>query len=522
MKKLQVTHSWQESLQSAFSRHVIIMLFMGFSAGLPLLLIFSSLSLWLREAGIDKASVTYFSWAALGYSFKFVWAPLVDRLPLPLLTRYLGLRRSWMLLAQFSIVIAILLMASINPAASSNQLTLIALAAVLLGFSSATQDIVIDAYRIEVADADIQGLMSAAYIMGYRIGMIVAGAGALYLASYFGSTFETYNYEAWKITYRFMSLFMLVGIVTTLLSHEPALTKNVDKFSVRDYSRLVLVFLLAVITFVSVFFFSAGLSAELKLSLTSALVNPHLSNFIIESLRLIFSASLAFSIAKLAVALGIANRDLVELSYVAPVKNFFETYGDKTAWLLLCLIGLYRISDIVLGVISNVFYQDMGFSKEEIANAVKLFGLAMTIVGGFVGGVLAMRVGVMRMLFVGAVLVVLTNLLFILLVDSGRNIELLYLVVAADNLVAGLASAAFIAFLSGLVDVRFTAMQYAIFSSLMTLIPKVLGGYSGSIVESVGYTHFFLIASFMGVPVLLLVYFANRSLNIEQAKNQIK
>lgn len=518
MKKLQVTHSWQSSLKAVFDRHVMIMLLLGFSAGLPLLLIFSSLSLWLREAGVDRAAVTYFSWAALGYSFKFVWAPLVDRLPIPLLTAYLGLRRSWMLLAQFGIVISILIMANTNPAESAEQLTLIAIGAVCLGFSAATQDIVIDAYRIEVADVDLQGMMSASYIMGYRIGMIVAGAGALYLASYFGSTFENYSYNAWKFTYYIMSLFMLVGIATTLFSHEPAMHKNDNPFLTNDYLRLVIVFFLAVIAFISAFFFSSSLSAELKLSAAHFFANENFASFLVEIARLVLSIIIAFAVAKLAMMLQFVKKDLVEFSYIAPIKSFFENYGTKTACLLLCLIGLYRISDIVLGVISNVFYQDMGFSKEEIANAVKLFGLVMTIVGGFVGGVLAMRVGVMRMLFLGAVLVVLTNLMFILLVNAGHNLHLLYLVVAADNLVAGLASAAFIAFLSGLVDVRFTAMQYAIFSSLMTLIPKMLGGYSGAMVESVGYTQFFLIASLIGLPVLLLIYFANRSLIIEQAK----
>lgn len=517
MKNLQITHSWQKSLKAVLHRHVIIMLFLGFSAGLPLLLIFSSLSLWLREAGIDRASVTYFSWAALGYSFKFVWAPLVDRLPLPLLTAFLGLRRSWLLLAQIGIVVSILVMANTNPADSAEHLTLIAIGAVCLGFSAATQDIVIDAYRIEIADVDLQGMMSASYIMGYRIGMIVAGAGALYLASYFGSTFENYSYTAWQYTYYFMALFMLVGITTTLLSHEPTLHKQETTFVTNDYLRLVLVFFLALLAFVSAFFFSSDISATLKLNLHD-LLSKNLASFLVESLRLLLSVGVAYVFAKIVIRLGFVKKELVEFSYIAPIKSFFENYGVKTAWLLLCLIGLYRISDIVLGVISNVFYQDMGFSKEEIANAVKLFGLVMTIVGGFVGGVLAMRVGVMRMLFLGAVLVVLTNLMFILLVNAGHNIQLLYLVVAADNLVAGLASAAFIAFLSGLVDVRFTAMQYAIFSSLMTLVPKLLGGYSGSIVESVGYTQFFLIASLLGLPVLLLVYLAHRSLIIDQAK----
>ena len=188
--------SWDATLKLFLHRRVITMLFLGFSAGIPLLLIFSSLSLWLREAGVDRAVVTYFSWAALGYSFKFVWAPLVDQLPLPWLSAILGRRRAWMLVAQFAIVAAILLMASIDPGQGDSSLTLMAIAAVMLGFSSATQDIVIDAFRIESADVKLQAMLSSTYIVGYRLAMLLTGAGSLYLAEGFGSTSKIYNYQA--------------------------------------------------------------------------------------------------------------------------------------------------------------------------------------------------------------------------------------------------------------------------------------------------------------------------------------
>ena len=197
------------------------------------------------------------------------------------------------------------------------------------------------------------------------------------------------------------------------------------------------------------------------------------------------------------------------------MKYFFDRYGLSVAFLLLALVGLYRISDIVLGVITNVFYQDLGFTKPVIANVVKSFGLGMTILGGFLGGLLAIRFGVMKILFLGAVLSALTNLLFMLLAQVGQDITMLYVVIAADNLSAGLASAAFIAFLSSLTNISFTAMQYAIFSSLMTLLPKILGGYSGTIVENIGYEQFFLITAVMGIPVLLLIVLANKHLDIK-------
>ena len=207
----------------------------------------------------------------------------------------------------------------------------------------------------------------------------------------------------------------------------------------------------------------------------------------------------------------------VDQAYIAPVKDFFQRYGLSLALTMLALIGLYRVSDIVLGVISNVFYQDLGFSKITIANVVKSFGLGMTIVGGFIGGILALRYGVMRILFAGAVLSALTNILFIILAKAGQDIGLLYLVIAADNLSAGLASAAFVAFLSSLTNISFTAMQYAIFSSIMTLFPKVLGGYSGSIVEGIGYESFFLITALMGLPVIFLIVWVNRLIIARQS-----
>ena len=174
--------SWRSTLRGFIHPRVVALLFLGFSAGIPLLLIFSSLSLWLREAGVERATVTYFSWAALGFSFKFVWAPLVDQIPIPLLTRWLGRRRGWILLGQLAIMISIILMASVDPQSGPSSLSLMAVAAVMLGFSAATQDIAIDAYRIESAEPDLQALMSATYIAGYRIGMLVSVDSCLIIA----------------------------------------------------------------------------------------------------------------------------------------------------------------------------------------------------------------------------------------------------------------------------------------------------------------------------------------------------
>ena len=504
-------HSWRETFLSFIHPRVITMLFLGFSAGLPYMLIFSSLSLWLGEAGVSRDVITYFSWAALGYSFKFVWAPIIDKLPLPWLKNKLGQRRSWLLLAQLAVISAILWMALTNPAEQSGNLTIMAIAAVFLGFSSATQDIVIDAYRIESAESDLQAMMSSAYTMGYRIGMWIATAGVLLLATYLGSSKGNYLYQAWQWTYFLMAGLMSIGVATTLIISEPTTQRhNGSVRTAEDYLRFLLLFVLSVASFITIYYFSADISTTVKNSLTELLSNKHLAGFIVESTRLLIALFASWITALTLVRTKIANRTMLDETYINPIKDFFQRYGITLAWMLLALIGLYRISDIVLGVIANVFYQDMGFTKPEIATAVKTFGIAMTIVGSVIGGIMSMRYGVMRILFLGALLSALTNLLFMLLASNGHDIVMLYIVIAADNLSAGIATAAFIAFLSSLTNISFTAMQYAIFSSLMTLIPKVFGGYSGSIASDIGYSNFFMSTAIMGIPVLLLIIVAGK------------
>jgi len=517
MNPVSHTKNWLETLGAFKHPRVLTMLFFGISAGLPILLIFSSLSLWLREAGVERAAVTYFSWAALGYSFKFVWAPLIDKLPLPFLTKWLGRRRAWLLFSQLMIIVSITAMAFINPA--DDMLVAMAWAAVLLGFSSATQDIALDAYRIESAEVELQALMSSTYIVGYRIAMIVAGAGALFLASYFGSVDGHYQYEAWQKTYLIMASFMSIGVITTLIISEPVVQKlDEQTYSAAHYLRFLLLFALSVTAFVVSFFFSSDIAQIAKSSLNEWLHNANLAGFIVELCRLGCALVFAALVAKLAVLSGLVDKRMVRQAYVAPVTDFFKRYGGSLALLLLALIGLYRISDIVLGVMSNVFYYDLGFSKNEIATGVKAFGVVMSILGALFGGVLTLRYGVMRILLVGAVLSSATNLLFMLLAQVGYDIPLLYVVVAADNFSAGLASAAFIAFLSSLTNVSFTAMQYAIFSSLMTLFPKILGGYSGGMVNALGYETFFLFTALMGVPVMLLIMWAGKRFELNELK----
>ena len=315
-----------------------------------------------------------------------------------------------------------------------------------------------------------------------------------------------------------MAAVMLVGLITTLSIPEPEGNKKITDYPATYYLRFLLLFFCTVGVFIGVFIWTGGV-VELLNGLFNGFfatalqeqISPF-STFLAELIRLVGSLFAALLAAFFLMRSNLVDGSMVSQTYINPVLDFFERYGLRTALLLLTLIGFYRVSDIVLGVISNVFYQDIGFSKEVIASVIKTFGLVMTLVGGFLGGTLTVRYGVMRILFLGALLSSLTNLLFMLLASVGNNVPLLCGVIAADNLSAGIATTAFVAFLAGLTNISFTAMQYAIFSSLMTLLPKLLGGYSGTMVTAWGYQWFFLATTLMGLPVLFLIWLAGKRL----------
>jgi len=495
--------SWRDSLRAFADRRIIALLFLGFSAGLPLLLVFSTLSLWLAQADVSRSTIGFMSWAALSYGFKFVWAPMIDRFPVPGLTRKLGRRRAWLLIAQVTIMAALVLTALNDP---KNNLFMTAVFAVLLGFASATQDVVIDAYRIEVAEKDLQGLMSAAYIAGYRVGMAVAGAGALEIAGFLSGG-RSYDYHAWSVTYLAMAAVMLVGVGTTFAVPEPDVPHRPEDGteSRQDYQRFLIGFLLAVGVFVGVFLATSAFGSTAREVLASSGgLSQGLSGFIVESLRFVLAAAAAFGVARALVGLRIVPEKMLDETYIAPFRDFFQRYG-RTALFMLGLIATYRIADIVMGVMANVFYSDIGFSLQAIGRVTKIYGVIMTIVGSVGGGILILRFGLMRTLFAGAALAAGTNLLFVLLAQAGPDLPLLMVVISADNLSGGIAAAAFVAYLSSLTSASFTASQYAIFSSVMLLLPKVMAGYSGSVVESVGYPAFFTGTALLGVPVLILI-----------------
>jgi len=430
--------TWAQTLKVYLEPASLRMLSLGFSAGLPLLLVFGTLSFWLREAGIDRTTIGFLSWVGLAYGFKWVWSPLVDRMPIPWLTRTLGRRRSWLLASQAVIMLALVSMAMTDP---QQSLAPVVWCAIAVAFGSATQDIALDAFRIESADTEHQAALAATYQTGYRLAMIWSGAGALWIAaraeipSAVAGVAAHYQHGPWQIAYLVMAVSMLPGVLTVLFSQEPfqraiAPSKNMGEW------------------------------------LRGALVEPF--------------------------------------------ADFIGRYRWQAA-LILGLIATYRISDVVMGIMANPFYVDMGFSKDEVAAVTKVYGVAMTLVGAFVGGVLSLRMGVMRVLMLGAILSAASNLLFAWLSTRGHDVTALVWVVSADNLAGGIASSAFIAYLSSLTNVQYSATQYALFSSMMLLLPKFVAGFSGKYVDAFGYADFFTSTALLGVPVLILVALASRT-----------
>jgi PAT family beta-lactamase induction signal transducer AmpG len=414
------------------------MFFLGFSAGLPLLLVLGTLGFWLREAGIDRTTIGYLSWIGLIYGLKWVWAPLVDRLQIPILSSLLGRRRAWLLTAQLLVIGGLIGMSFSDP---SQQVHVIAWFALLVAFGSATQDIALDAFRIESADIKLQGVLAAAYQTGYRFAMIWAGAGALWLAARAQeSQANIYDAKGWQFAYLCMAASMSVGLITVFFSKENQFIEKEQLHSFKTWMKV---------------------------------------------------------------------------AFLNPFADFIKRYQWQ-AVLILLLIAVYRISDVVMGIMANPFYVDMGYTKDEVASVTKIFGVMMTLLGAFIGGGLTVRFGINRILMLGAVLSASSNILFSWLATRGHDVTGLIFVISADNLSSGIASAAFIAYLSSLTNISYSATQYALFSSMMLLIPKWLAGFSGVFVDHYGYQLFFLSTAVIGLPVLILVWLVGRQASLSE------
>jgi len=435
---------WGRAIAEYRRPRVLAMLFLGFSAGLPFMLVFSTMSAWLKLDGIDRTTIGMLSWVGLAYTLKFFWAPVVDRLRLPVLTRVFGRRRSWLLLGQFGIAAGLLQIAQLTPVGHLGTLAGFAL---LVAFSSATQDIALDAWRIESAPRELQGVMAGAYQLGYRIAVVVGSAGALWIAAeqHFGTA------------YAVMGVLAVIGIVTTLVIREP--TPAVSAGSMAQEQRVV-----------DWLARNAHLSASLK------------------DLGAWFTGAV-----------------------ICPFVDFLTRYGTRLAVLILAFAASYRLTDFTSGVMANPFYLDVGYSLKEIAAVAKGFGLFSMIAGVLIGGAMVARIGLVRSLVLGSILVIASNLMFMTLAWTGSpSLAWLAIVVSADNLAMGVAGTALIAYLSSLTSPAYTATQYALFSSAYALPGKILMGGSGFVVDQVGYPWFFVYTSFLGLPALVLLWFVMR------------
>ncbi len=432
-------HSWREAILVYTRPRVIGMLFLGFQAGLPFLLIFSTLTAWLNEHNVSKTTIGFFAWVGITYSIKFFWAPVIDRLSVPVLSAWLGHRRGWMLLAMSGVAIGLVLLAQLDP---KTQLTTVALTALFIAFSSATQDVVIDAYRIEAIDNEYQAAMAGMYQAGWRIGANIVGfAFALFLADIY----------SWQFAYTTMACFVAIGITTVMFISEPK--RSVTKETIANEQRVI-----------------------------DYIASRDKPNHFIAWL------------------IG---------AVVCPFVDFFKR-NSKIALIILLFIGVYRISDIALAVMATPFYLDMGFSLSEIAFVTKIIGIIITILGALTGGIYVVRYGIYRCLFAGAIMVALANLLYAVMTVMGHDMVWFTLIVGADNFSGGFASSAFIAYLSSLTNRAYTATQYALFSSLMTLFPKIISGFSGLIVDQTSYLIFFIYVACLGIPGMFLVLWLMR------------
>lgn len=404
-------------------RRVALMLALAFSTGLPYLLVFGTLSVWLREAGVALTTIGLFSWLALAYSLKFLWSPVIDGVDVPILAKLLGRRRAWMVVCQALIAASLIGMGLSSP---SSSLPVLAAFTFLVAFGSATQDVATDGWRIDAAPDERQGILVAAYQLGYRLALLCAGAGALYIA----------QFMSWQAAYFSMAALMVVGFVACLLS--PIVDRAPE----------------------------AG-SAQ---------------------------ASRGFD-------------------FVRGLKEpFVDLYGrvGKLLVPILVLVALYRLPDFVAGVMATPMYVDLGFSKTDIANVSKIYGVWIGIVGAFVAGYLVSAIGLRATLLIGAVVCAASNLMYAWLFAEGAKIEMLVLTISVDNFSAGFAGVALVTYMSGLTGAGFAATQYALLSSLYALPGKFVGGISGFIVTAYGYPAFFVMTAAVGIPVVALCLWVTR------------
>jgi PAT family beta-lactamase induction signal transducer AmpG len=399
--------TWAAAIHAYLQPRTATMLVLGSACGLPLLTISNVLGLWLTDNKVSMTDIGLFAYTLLPYSFKFVWAPLLDQVRLPVLHGLLGKRRSWMLVAQFGILIAFIGLWFSDP---HTQLLHVALFALLLGFSGASQDISVDAWRIEIAPPDEQGTMLGAYQLGYRLTALATAALTPFIAQLI----------SWRAGLVFLGCLIFLGMAATLFAKRPP---------ERDASE---------------------------------------------------------DVEAVEKALNVRNRIGTSLAWfygavIAPFTDFFRQHG-WTGLLILAMIGTYRLPDFIMGTVARPMYRQ-SFSLIEIGTMSGLIGVWVTIAGALIGGFFVFRFGIKRSLFIGLFAVILGNLAYALLAASGHNVTVFALAICIENLAAGFAGTALLAYMSSLTSIAFTATQYALFSSFYALPGKLLGGLSGIFVD---------------------------------------
>ena len=480
------TPSIRSALAIFIERRALVMLALGLSAGLPYYLIFDTLSAWLRSSGLSLEVIGFFSLVTLVTSFKFLWAPLVDRVQIPMLTRWLGHRRSWMLTCQGLVMLGLWMISGTDP---SHSLAMIAVFAVLVGLASATQDIAIDAWRIEAADVSRQGALAAAYSWGYRVAIILAGAVPLLLAAAYG----------WNFAYAVMAALMIIGVAGVLMAPREAqhVVHSIHADDLRpslllealEWTGRLIVIATGALLLGSGLAANAGVFANVLKSLGATRASEALLFAWKSDARFLFhffAVILGFAVIVVAALPipGVRTRPGVYLSasLVEPLRDFFSRHRSA-AGVILALICVYRIPDFVLNIM-NPFYLDLGFSLVEIAEVRKIFGVLMTMLGVFAGGLAVARYGHLRAIVIGAFAGPVSNLLFIWLPTQGHSLFALFTAIGLDNLAGGFAGTCLIAYMSSLTGTGFTATQYALFSSLYAIPGRLIASQSGRIVES--------------------------------------
>ena len=468
-----------QTLAFFLERRSLVMLGLGFASGLPYMLIFDTLSLWLRDAGASLAVIGFFSLATLSFTFKFLWAPLIDRAKVPVLDRLLGHRRAWILVFQTAMILGLFAISTLNPA---SQLAMLGAAAVAVGFATASHDIVIDAWRIEVADKEEQGPMVVAYQWGYRVAMIAAGAGPLLLAERFG----------WNFSYAVMGVVVGVGVLATLWAPReaehtirPIPTGDVNQprsLEILEWLVRLAILLLGALILGSglagdATLLSKMVGGEALAEAWKAKPNGVWLQLVGVLIGLAVVVIAAWPIPKVRTKPGV----YMSTAFGEPLIDFTKRFSG-VAGLILAAICVYRVSDFVLNIM-NPFYRDMGFTLTEIAEIRKVFGIIASMIGVFLGGVVVARLGLMKALVIGAFAQPISNLLFALLAMSGHSLPMLFASICIDNLAGGIAGTALIAYMSSLTTAGFTATQYALFSSLYALPGKLIASQSGRIVE---------------------------------------